>query len=362
MKEKVCLITGATGFIGQHAVSELVADGRKVIALGGPEANYCPAVLRDHRLKVTEGGLSAASFTKKNEVLLQFGEISDPSFLANLFAEIEKKGWALEFVLHFAACSTIQQAIGDKEGAWRTNYDGTKALLEESLRYYRKYPDVFKGFFYASTDKVYGEGSSRSYQETDDLKPLPYPYDQSKAAADAYVREAAKEYALPVVVYRFCNVYGPGDYHVSRIVPGSLYRLIYRNEAPLLKVYTDSAGVLHSFYRDMIYVKDLTKAISLLLHRLEKANDIPAGEVFNLGTENCYAMREVIATIMRCVGSVLVVQEEEVKTGEIKKQCMNYAKLEQWLGFKPQYTLERGLQETVAWYLRHKEEINGKFG
>jgi len=363
MNTKICLITGATGFIGQHVVVELVRAGYKIIGIDKPDNAYCAAVFNDQKIRVTANIPLGMRWFENTDMILKIGDIADKMFMEKLFKEIGKNKLHIDFVLHFAACATIQQAIKEKEKTWQTNYLGTMNILENSLEYFRKYPEVFKGFFYASTDKVYGEGSSQSYHETDALKPLPYPYDLSKAKADMLVRQIAALEKFPAVIYRFCNVYGPGDYHISRIVPGTLYRLIHKNEEPILKTYRDKEGTVQSFYRDMIYIKDLTHAIHMLLQHMETyENRIKLiGEVFNLGTENSYPMQEVIGKIMSYSGASLKAKEEIVPQGEIKKQCMNYAKLNSIFGFKPEYDLERGLKETVRWYVSHKGETNDKF-
>ncbi len=360
---KVCLVTGATGFIGQHMVADLVASGRKVLAVGEPEDAFCAAILNDRRIRTTTAlPISAAAF-KKYDVQFCFGDIADISFLASIFATAENRGLDVEFVLHFAACATIQKALEMPAATWRTNYNGTANILETSHAYWQGHRDAFKGFFYASTDKVYGEGSSKAYRETDDLKPTDNPYDSSKAKADELVRAIAKKDNFPAVIYRFCNVYGPGDYHKSRVVPGTLYRLMYTGTAPVLKKYQTASGGACSFHRDMIYIKDLTRAVSLLLKHLEEGKnlDLILGEAFNLGTANSYAMGDVINKLTAYTGKKITPKEEIVNLGEIKNQCMDYLKLNRALGYSPQYTLEKGLKETAEWYLSHKGEINESF-
>ena len=165
------------------------------------------------------------------------------------------------------------------------------------------------------------------------------------------------------MVYRFCDVYGPGDYHASRIIPGTLYRVLHKREKPMLNVYKDSTGKLQSFYRDMIYIDDLTQAIVLLLKYMETKQNISEiiGEAFNLGTGHTYDMKPVIAKIMQELGSYAAIEENIVEKGEIKQQCMDYVKLKQKFGFEPQYSLDIGLQKTVRWYVEHMEDICEKF-
>ncbi len=363
MSVKVCLVTGATGFIGQHIVSELVSAGHKVVALGKSKETYCPAIWQGNHIKIITSSSISDYLFNDNDVVLLSGEIADKPFVEKLFAQIEQGDCDLEYVLHFAACATIQLALKDEAKTWQTNYEGTQNILDVCLNYYRRHSDMFKGFFYASTDKVYGEGSEHPYQETDVLRPLSYPYDQSKAKADIYVRKMAKDNGFPAVVYRFCNVYGPGDYHISRIVPGSLYRWMYHHEAPLLKVYQDEEQKLHSFKRDMIYINDLTHAVLLMLAYLGKKENREAvcGEVYNLGTNNSYTMKEVVENIMQFAGCDVPVHEEIVTGGEIKQQYMDFKKLNQLLEFTPRYSLKEGIKETAAWYISHRGEISEQF-
>lgn len=358
---KACLVTGATGFIGQHLVSELITSGRKVIALGKDDEKCCFSVLKESPAKISMASVMTKDTFLKNNVQLYFGEISDSFFIKKVFTELTENNIELEYVIHLAACATIQQAAKEAEKTWKTNYEGTNNILNQCFMYQKQHPAVFKSFFHASTDKVYGEGSRQTYNETDILKPLNYPYDKSKAEADLLVQKKAKENNFPAVLYRFCNVYGPGDYHKSRIVPGTLYRLMYTSDVPLLKIYRDSYGIMKSFYRDMIYVKDLTRAVNLLLQYLDIKEHKLIGEVFNLGTGNSYAMNEIIEKINSYMNEKRNPLVEEVNSGEIKNQCMNYTKLNKMLGFSPKYDLSHGIEETVKWYLAHKEEINGQF-
>ena len=188
---KVCLVTGATGFIGQHMLAELAAAGRKVLALGKPEEVFCTAVLRDAGIRTAAAfPVSAAAFAK-SDVQFCFGDVAHGKFIESVFAAAEKGGMDIEFVLHFAACATIQKAQENGREAWRTNYDGTRNVLAAALRRWQRHDSSFRGFFYASTDKVYGEGSRSSYHESDELRPLSCPYDASKARADELVRSVA---------------------------------------------------------------------------------------------------------------------------------------------------------------------------
>lgn len=103
MEQKVCLITGATGFVGQYILNELIASGRKVLALGDSEDAFSPLAANNRLIKATSAlPISAAAF-KEHNVQFCFGDIADISFLASIFNTAAKNGIEIEFVLHLAA-------------------------------------------------------------------------------------------------------------------------------------------------------------------------------------------------------------------------------------------------------------------
>lgn len=138
MEQKVCLITGATGFVGQYILNELIASGRKVLALGDSEDAFSPLAANNRLIKATSAlPISAAAF-KEHNVQFCFGDIADISFLASIFNTAAKNGIEIEFVLHLAAVRKGRRAVSS---------DGTANLLEVCRAYWQSNPDTFKGFF-----------------------------------------------------------------------------------------------------------------------------------------------------------------------------------------------------------------------
>ena len=118
---KVCLVTGAAGFIGQHLVSKLSGDGYNVIAID-KNRDYLPLIFKENNIKIKE---TTESNVSKGTVIFRYGDIADKDFIRGLFEDIEKCGSEIHFIFHLAACATIQEAIKEREKTYRTNYDGT---------------------------------------------------------------------------------------------------------------------------------------------------------------------------------------------------------------------------------------------
>lgn len=160
MAEKVCLITGAAGTIGQHLVAELVAQKHKVIALGDPADTFSPDILQKKRIRVTTAlPITSASF-KKHDVQFCFGDIGDISFLASIFSTASANGIEIEYFFHLSANATIQKT---SPFAYFPAFSATANVLEVVTAYWQSHKKQFKGFFYVAEN---GKKSSAKIEET----------------------------------------------------------------------------------------------------------------------------------------------------------------------------------------------------
>lgn len=144
---KVCLITGAAGEIGQQLAAELVAEGRKVIALGEPEDSFRLDVLQKRDISVTTALPVTTALFKKHDVQFCFGDISDISFLASVFSNAVQNGLEIEFMFHLSANRAIQKS---SPAAYHPGFAATANVLEVVRAYWQSHQNTFKGFFYAA--------------------------------------------------------------------------------------------------------------------------------------------------------------------------------------------------------------------
>lgn len=322
--DKTIFCTGGTGFIGKNLIDRLRTQGAKVVLL----------VPEDEPLSV---GFDLSGLT------VYVGRVEDDGIFEKIFSEQK-----IDFVVHLAATATVQEAAENPRKTFETNIRGTWNLLEALRRSpYSDRPPI-RGLIHASTDKVYGEGVSRPYREDDPLHPR-YLYDVSKASGDAIARTYHRQFGLPIMVARFCNVYGPQDFNWTRVVPGTIQAL-EKKRTPTINRYLNAEGRPTSFYRDFIFIDDILDALDLLIDALDRQEHV--GEVFNFGTEKFHAIDEVVATICRIYEKSVEPNIRMVEAGEICSQSMSYAKAARQLGFKPKVSLEGGLVQTIEWYRR----------
>lgn len=221
-----------------------------------------------------------------------------------------------EVVFHLAAQTTVPAAREDPVATFEANVALAWRTLAAAPR-----------AVFASTDQVYGPTPPLPIAETAPLDPEG-PYAASKAAADLLARQ------LPgVVVARLVNVYGPGDRHRSRLVPGTI-AAVREGRPPVIR----GTGAAR---RDLLFVEDAVRALLAL------ADGGAAGEAYNVGTGASHAVREVVDTVLRVAGSAL---EPEVRgadlAGEGGARAVDIAKIRAAVGWRPSTPLEEGIRRT----------------
>jgi CDP-glucose 4,6-dehydratase len=198
----------------------------------------------------------------------------------------------------------------------------------------------------ASSDKAYGDHDGRAYDESAALAAR-HPYDVSKACADLIGQSYAATFGLPVAVTRCGNFYGGGDLNWNRIVPGTI-RSVLRGERPVIR----SDG---SFVRDYFYVEDAAAAYMLLAERMSQDPAL-RGEAFNFSNETRLTVRDLVDRILARMSSRLSPEVRNEAVNEIREQTLDAGKARSRLGWKPLFTLDQGLDRTIAWY---KEFLGG---
>ena len=307
-------VTGATGLLGSWLVSQLLDAGSNVVCL---VRDWVPQSEPVHHRRI-------------EQVVTVRGDITDRDLLARVLGEYE-----VEVVFHVAAQAIVGIANRDPASTFSTNIEGTWNLLEAC----RRSPKV-SSIVVASSDKAYGDQEHLPYTETMPLLGR-HPYDVSKACGDMITQTYAASYNLPVAVTRCGNFYGGGDLNWNRVVPGTI-RSVLRGERPIIR----SDG---NFVRDYIYIEDAAAAYMILAERLV-ANTGLRGQAFNFSYEIQVSVLEMVELILRKMKSSLRPEVLNQASNEIRHQFLSAERARTVLNWRPQFTLESGLDRTLAWY------------
>ena len=307
------LVTGGAGFIGSNFV-------RRMATRPDVDMVTLDALTYAGNLDNLEGVAGRHTFVR--------GDICDAD-------AVTKAMDGADAVVHFAAESHVDRSIATSAPFIRTNIEGTRVLLE-AARECR-----VRKFVHVSTDEVYGSlGATGYFTEESCLAPNS-PYSASKAGSDLLARAYCETYDLPVVITRCSNNYGPYQFP-EKLIP---LMVIHALEGRELPVYGDGGNV-----RDCLHVADHCSALEAVLHAGV------AGEVYNIGGRNERTNLEIVKMILYIMGrdeSLITFVKD--RPGHDRRYAIDASKMERELGWTPAYDLERGLTETVAWYVAHRE-------
>ena len=325
------LVTGGAGFIGSNFIQYILDNQKDVVLLVNLDLLTYAGNLEN--LGNVESD-SRYHFVK--------GDVRDRELAERLFQAYE-----FDTVVHFAAESHVDRSIVEPEIFLTTNIIGTQTLLDAAKRHWNLNPEDKHSreyrpgvrYLQVSTDEVYGAlGKTGMFTETTPLSPNS-PYSASKASADFIVRAYHQTYGLPVNITRCSNNYGPYQF------PEKLIPLMIHNaqEDKPLPVYGDGMQV-----RDWLHVKDHCAAIAAVL---EKGR---VGEVYNVGGNNEKANLEIVRLILQELGKPeSLITHVQDRPGHDRRYAIDNTKITSELGWKPAYTFEAGMKETVRWYLEH---------
>ncbi|MFA6238840.1 MAG: GDP-mannose 4,6-dehydratase [Bacteriovorax sp.] len=331
---KNVLITGVNGFIGGNLAKMLVTKGANVFGL-----------IRNAKLD------TLLYFEGINEkIVLIEGELTDKDLFARIISEEQ-----IHSVFHLAAQVEIGVGLANPYLTFETNVKGTYSLLEAV----RQFPQTIESVIIASTDKSYGSYPKEKMPYKEDYPLLPkYPYDVSKACADMISQCYATEvYKLPIVVTRFCNIFGPGQLNFSAVFPDSIRACLgYGTFIPR----GNGQQV-----RDFIFVEDVVDLYLRMGEELSKNPEKFRGNIYNAGTNKPKSVREVLEIVYKTTGQeqafhkILEMMKGKETVGEIDYQYMDFEKVNQHFGWAPKHSVEEGVAKTIEWfkgYLKKKYE------
>ncbi len=309
------LVTGGTGFLGSHLVKRLVSDGNNVTIVS--------TSIRDKTsLKALDIDLDKINLVK--------GDVRDFDFLRKVFNEYE-----FDYVYHLGAISEVRKCQGDAKLAYDVNVGGTVNVLECA----RLYGDV-KAIVVSSSDKAYGKGNV-PYVEDQPLNGNGI-YEASKSCTDIIARSYHYNYDLPVVVTRCSNLYGGGDANFSRLIPNTIRRLI-NNESPIIW-----EGVKDST-REFIYVEDAVDAYISLVDNIDKT----VGDAYNIGGGVIQSIEEVVLMLIDKINPDIDIKYLQKDFPEITHQYLDSDRIWRHIGWKPNFTFEKGINLTIDFYKKY---------
>ncbi|PEE78049.1 dTDP-glucose 4,6-dehydratase [Priestia megaterium] len=312
------LVTGGAGFIGSNFVRHMVET----------YPNYS---IVNYDLLTYAGNLENLKDIESHEnYTFVKGDINNRELVNHLV-----KYHNIDVIVNFAAESHVDRSITEPDIFVKSNLLGTQALLDVAKA------NNLKKYVQVSTDEVYGSlGETGYFTEETPLAPNS-PYSASKAGADMLVSAYHETFGMNVNITRCSNNYGP--YHFpEKLIPLMVTNALEGKELP---IYGDGKNV-----RDWLHVKDHCTAIDLVIHKGEP------GEVYNVGGHNERTNNEIVHLIVEKLNAPKeLIRFVEDRLGHDRRYAIDPTKLTTELGWKPKYTFDTGIVETIQWYLDNQD-------
>lgn len=244
----------------------------------------------------------------------------------------------IDIAVHFAAESHVDRSILKPSDFVVTNVVGTQVLLDAALKY------RVKRFHHISTDEVYGSlklDDKSKFSERTNYDPNS-PYSASKAGSDHLVRAYYKTYDLPITITNCSNNFGPYQFP-EKFIPLAITNLLEGKKVP---VYGDGLYV-----RDWLYVADHCRAIDLVLNKGK------VGETYLVGgMTNDVSNLEVIKKILEIMGKdESLIEYVKDRPGHDRRYAVDWSKIQNELGWKPEHNFDEWLEKTINWYKRNEK-------
>lgn len=314
---KKVLVTGAGGFIGSHLAERLVRHGCKVKAF----VHY--------NSRNFWGWLESCACKQDMEIVT--GDVRDADILRHAMRDIDT-------VYHLAALIGIPYSYHSPQAYVDTNINGALNILESAKDY------GVKRIIITSTSEIYGTAQKIPIAETHPINPQS-PYAASKAAADLLALSFYRSFDLPVVIVRPFNTYGPRQ-SARAIIPTIITQIISNQKKIRLGALAPT--------RDLTYIED---TVNGFIRAGESRQAI--GEVINLGSNSEISIKDLSGLIAKIIGAKISIESDiermRPEKSEVERLFADTEKAKKLLEWKPGYTLEKGLEKTIAWFKKNRD-------
>jgi len=313
------LVTGAAGFIGQKVSELLLKKDNKVIGIDNLN-NYYDPLLKKWRLSQLQN--------YKNFKFIK-GDITNFEFLDKLFKEKH-----FNAIFNLAARAGVRGSVNDPWIYIETNIKGTLNLLECCKKY------KVKKFIMSSTSSIYGINDI-PFKETFKTATPISPYGATKKSAEVLCYCYHYLYGIDIIIPRYFTVYGPAGRPDM-----SYFKFIKRIDVGVpIFIYGDGKQK-----RDFTYINDIAEATIRCLN-------LSGYEIINLGNDNPVELLYVIKLIEHYLGKKAKIDYKNKHLSDIEVTWADISKAKKLLKWTPSIKIEKGIENTVNWYLKNKDFI-----
>ena len=317
------LVLGGAGYIGSHAVYQLIDDGYDVTVIDNLQTGHRQAI--------------------HPEAIFYEGDIRDKQFLQSVFAR-EK----VSAVMHFAANSLVGESMEKPLDYYDNNVFGSQVLLQVMVEHEVEY------FVFSSTAATYGEPEIVPITEEMPTSPT-NPYGETKLMIEKMLHWTSEAHGIKYVALRYFNVAGArdsaeiGEDHdpETHLVPITLQVALKQRDH--LTIFGDDYDTPDgTCIRDYVHVTDLIDAHILAMKYLQKGND---SNIFNLGSNDGFSVKEIVQATEKVTEKPIPTKIGQRRPGDPATLIASSNKAKSVLGWQPKYTtIEEIITSAWKWH------------
>lgn len=331
MNNKV-LITGASGFIGFHLAKLLLSNGYEVIGIDNMNSYY-DINLKQGRLKI---------LSEYENYTFYKMDLIDKNNIDNLF-----KKYRFDYVVNLAAQAGVRYSIDNPYAYVDSNLVGFMNILEAA----RQYP--VKHLLYASSSSVYGGNKVAPFSTEHQVDHPVSLYAATKKSNELMAHAYSHLYKIPTTGLRFFTVYGPWGR------PDMAYFSFTNSIISGKPINVFNHGKME---RDFTYIDDIVEGIYKLLSLPPEPNpnwneskdqlseSFAPYKIYNIGNNQPVQLEKFISVLEDKIGKKAVKNYMEMQAGDVVRTYADTSDLEKAIGFKPNISIEKGLEKFTTWY------------
>ncbi len=331
------LVTGAAGFIGFHLSKRLLELGNSIIGFDNLNAYY-DKELKEARLR------ELIKIAKKNGSNFEFikGDLQNNEKIIEVFKNFKPRK-----VVNLAAQAGVRYSIQNPSEYVQSNLVGFANILEACRNF------KIKHLIYASSSSVYGGNTNMPFSEKSSVDHPISLYAATKKSNELMAHTYSHLYKLPATGLRFFTVYGPWGRPDMALF---LFTKSILNNEPI-KVFNNGEMI-----RDFTYIDDIVESLVRVVNKpaipakhFDKKNPNPSiswapHKVFNIGNSKPTPLMKYINTIEHELGIEAIKIMQPIQPGDVPATESDCSQLYEWIGFKPNTSIEVGVKKFIEWY------------
>ncbi len=329
------LVTGACGFIGYHLCKRLIEENIELIGIDNLNSYYDPK-LKNSRLD------ELINISNHKIFNLYKKDILDKDTLKNIFNDYKP-----QYVVNLAAQAGVRYSIENPSAYINSNLVGFSNILECCRK------AEVKHLIYASSSSVYGGNTRMPFCESNSVDHPISLYAATKKSNELMAHSYSHLYGIPTTGLRFFTVYGPWGR------PDMALFLFTKSilEGKPIKIFNHGKMI-----RDFTYIDDIIESLRRIIEKpatpdnfFNTDNPNPSTswapyKILNIGNSNPTSLMDYIGAIENCIGKKAIKEYLPIQKGDVPTTSSDCSKLEEWVDYKPQTSIEFGIHNFVEWY------------